>query len=134
MAAVVFLLLAESNPAAGEDPRKRPPNDHGKATFDVETKLLEEAIRAFVRQGDADPGRNRRFREEVSARLERSSPPPATLAGILGPDKRVKISRQLLYQRYLEVWRVEWPVRLRVVYDCRLGRDPVLREVRPALD
>lgn len=132
---VVFLLLWGDIPGAGEEgPRKPQANQQGKSTLDQETKLLEEEIRTFVRQRDADPVRNRRFREEVSARIGKLSPLPDTLAGILGPDKRLKVSRQLLYQRYLEVWRVEWPVRLRVVYDFHLGRDPVLREVRPDTD
>jgi hypothetical protein len=48
---------------------------------------------------------------------------------LLGPPRRT--ARQLLYQRYLEQWLYEEPVRLRLDFDCRRGQPPLLL-ARPA--
>lgn len=93
--------------------------------------VLAEAIKDFARSGSDDPRERARFREEVIRALRLLAPPPEALPAILGADHRSAVSRQLLYQRYLESWRVEWPLRLRILYEGRRGQDPEFREIRP---
>jgi len=47
----------------------------------------------------------------------------------LGPPPRV--SRQILYHRYLEQWTYEQPWRIRVEIDFPRGRQPQLLSVQP---
>jgi hypothetical protein len=56
---------------------------------------------------------------------ERAS--PEQLRKLLGNPRRV--SRQILYQRYIEQWTYDRPPALRLEFDCRTGQLPRLVSV-----
>ena len=73
---------------------------------------------------------------------EKSSPPGPESAHIrpgltgdevrklLGPPKR--ISRQILYRRYLEQWLYDVPSQLWIEFNCLKGQEPYVLTVHPA--
>lgn len=56
---------------------------------------------------------------------------PGDLVKILGPEHQKQVARQILYQRYLEHWLVESPVRVWILLERSRGSDPTIRWVQP---
>ena len=55
---------------------------------------------------------------------------PQQVRDAIGPPRR--ISRQILYHRYLEQWYYDSPVPFRLTFDCPRGQKPQLVWRKPA--
>ncbi len=65
---------------------------------------------------------------------EEKAKTPEDVLQALGPTVNKRVSRQILFHRYLEYWEIERPFALRFVFEARRGEVTSLQAATVALD
>jgi hypothetical protein len=88
-------------------------------------KLLRQAIKVFSQetktrtQGEMDA-----LLVRLAKGIEKSAQTQQEILGIFGEKAAKTVARQIYFRRYRELWILEKPVPLTIVFDCIKGREP----------
>lgn len=97
------------------------------AEQDARRPLLKQAI-DMMGARKVSPAERARLSHQMVEVLRNNIATPADVRALFPPE-RLQVSRQIYYGRFREQWRTDFPVAVRIVFDCAKGKDPVLQTV-----